>query len=189
MIAIDGFTWGVLGHVYGQPGTDPATLEKALDEVQSSAWSLPFYTLPLAWIAGMIMLAVGAAREGAVPGWAAGLLVVAAVLAGTETAVIDNTYFIVGAATLLAGGTAVAVPIARMSDEAYSAGGSGPPLAVPRPVARAATPNPHFGASSFAEWRKRGCFCCSAWIRIAAASLTFFSSQGIRISTRGRGEI
>ncbi len=126
VIAIDGFTWGVLGHVYGQPGSDPATVENALDEVQSSAWSLPFYTLPLAWIAGMTMLAVGAAREGAVPGWAAGLLVLAAVLAGTETAVIDNTYFILGAATLLAGGIAVAVPIARMSDEAYSAGGSAP---------------------------------------------------------------
>jgi hypothetical protein len=124
VIAIDGFTWGVLGHVYGQPGTDPATVEKALDEVQSSAWSLPFYTLPLAWIAGMIMLAVGAARQRAVPGWAAGLLVLAAVLAGTETAVVDNTYFIVGAAMLLAGGTAVAVPIVRMSDEAFAAGGS-----------------------------------------------------------------
>jgi hypothetical protein len=122
-IALDGFTWGVLGHVYGQAAVDSATVEKTLDEVQTSSWSLPFYLLPAAWIAGMIMLAVGAARQGAVPGWAAGLLVLAAVLAGTETAIIDNAYFIAGAATLLAGGAAVALPIARMSDEEYAAGG------------------------------------------------------------------
>ena len=122
-IALDGFTWGVLGHVYGQSAVDSATVEKTLDEVQTSSWSLPFYLLPAAWIAGMVMLAVGAARQRAVPGWAAGLLVLAAVLAGTETAVIDNAYFIAGAATLLAGGVAVALPIARMSDEDFAAGG------------------------------------------------------------------
>jgi hypothetical protein len=125
-IALDGFTWGVLGHVYGQAAVDSATVEKTLDEVQTSSWSLPFYLLPAAWIAGMIMLAVGAARQRAVPVWAAGLLVLAAVVAGTETAVIDNAYFIAGAATLLAGGAAVALPIARMSDEDFAAGGPAP---------------------------------------------------------------
>jgi hypothetical protein len=127
VIALDGFTWGTLGEVYGRAGTDAATLETALDEVQNSSWSLPFYTVPVAWIAGMIVLAVGLARIGAVPVWSAALLIVAALMAGTETMIVSNAYFVAGAAALLVAGVAIAVPIARMSDAEFESGGRRPP--------------------------------------------------------------
>ena len=120
VIALDGFTWGTLGEVYGRAGTDHATLEKALSEVQNSSWSLPFYIVPVAWIAGMIMLAVGLARTRAVPLWTAVLLIVATLMAGTETMIVNNAYFIAGAVALLLAGIAVAVPLARMSDEEFA---------------------------------------------------------------------
>jgi hypothetical protein len=116
VIAIDGFTWGALGQVYGQPGIDHHTVAVALGEVQNSSWSLPFYILPAAWIAGMVVLAAGLARGRVVPAWSAGLLIVAALVAGTETIITSNAYFIGGAAALLAAGLALAGPIARAGD-------------------------------------------------------------------------
>ncbi len=123
VIALDGFTWGVLGEIYGREGVDRATLEAAFEEVQSSSWSLPFYVLALAWIAGMVSLAVGAVRQGAVPAWAGALLVLAALMAGTETIFISNAYFVAGAVTLLAGGLAVGHSIARLGDDGFANGG------------------------------------------------------------------
>ena len=70
--------------------------------------------------------AIGAMRQGAIPRWAGLALVVAAVLAGTETAVISNAYFIAGAAALLVAGAAVSRSIAAMSDEAFARGGPAP---------------------------------------------------------------
>jgi hypothetical protein len=123
VIAIDGFTWGVLGEVSTQPGTDPATIEAALDEVQSSNWSLPFYLCPLAWLAGMVVLAVGAVRQRAIPGWTGALLVLATLMVGTEPIVTENAYFIAGAASFLVAGAAVALALARMDDARFAAGG------------------------------------------------------------------
>jgi hypothetical protein len=123
VISLDGFTWGVLGNVSAHSGADPATVAVALKEIQGSSWSLPFYVLPLAWIVGMAMLSVGVVRQGAVPVWAGALLLLAALIAGTETLVISNAYFIAGAAALLAGGTAVGLCIARMDDAEFAAGG------------------------------------------------------------------
>ena len=125
VIALDGFTWGALGHVSARTGSDPATVEAALDEVQNSAWSLPFYALGAAWLVGMVLLAIGAMRQRAVPRWAGVALVVAAVLAGTETAIVSNAYFIAGAAALLLAGAGVARSIAAMTDEAFARGGPG----------------------------------------------------------------
>jgi hypothetical protein len=125
VISLDGFTWGVLGHVSARQGADPATVAVALKEVQGSNWALPFYLVSIAWIAGMVMLAAGAVRQGAVPAWAGALLLIAALIAGTEPVVISNAYFIAGAAALLAGGTSVALFIARMSDAQFAAGGPG----------------------------------------------------------------
>jgi hypothetical protein len=119
VIAIDGFTWGVLGQVYHRPAVDRHTLEVALKEVQGSSWSLPFYVLPAAWIAGMLVLAAGLARGTAVPAWSAALLGLAAVIAGTETLITSNAYFIAGAAALLVAGVALAVPIARMPEAEF----------------------------------------------------------------------
>ena len=70
------------------------------------------------------MLAIAAARQGAVPPWAAALLALGAVMAGIETAVISNAYFIAAAAVLLAGGVAIAAAIARMSDADFARGGA-----------------------------------------------------------------
>ena len=123
VISLDGFTWGVLGRVFNARGAAPATAEIALHEVQQSGWSLIYYVPTLGFIVGFAALAIGAARQGAVPAWAGGLLALGAVMAGVETAVISNAYFIVASAVLLAGGAAVAAALARMSDEDFARGG------------------------------------------------------------------
>jgi hypothetical protein len=69
------------------------------------------------------MLGIGAARQGAVPAWAGALLALGGLMVGIETAVISNAYFIAAAAVLSAGSIAVAISIARMSDEAFARGG------------------------------------------------------------------
>jgi hypothetical protein len=123
VISLDGFTWGVLGDVSGRRGVDPATTATALHEVQQSEWSLVYYVPTLAFIAGFVALGIGAVRQGAVPAWAAALLALGGLLAALETVVIDNVYFIIASAVLLAGGAAVAVAISRMSDEDFASGG------------------------------------------------------------------
>ncbi len=125
VISLDGFTWGVLGEVSGRPGVDPATTQTALHEVQQAEWSLVYYLPTLAFIVGFVALAIGAARQGAVPGWTGALLALGGLMAALETVVIDNAYFIIASAMLLAGGAATAAAIARMSDEDYARGGPG----------------------------------------------------------------
>jgi hypothetical protein len=73
----------------------------------------------------MILLAAGLIRGRLVPAWAAWLLVAAALAAGTETVIVSNAYFVAGAALLLVAGIAIAVPLARMSDDELAAGGGG----------------------------------------------------------------
>ena len=127
VITLDGFTWGVLGHVSNSRGAAPTTAEIALHEVQQSSWSLVYYLPTLGFIVGFAALAIAAGRQGAVPAWAAALLALGAVMAGIETAVISNAYFIAAAAVLLAGGVAVAAAIARMSDADFARGGAAAP--------------------------------------------------------------
>jgi hypothetical protein len=55
--------------------------------------------------------------------WAGGLLAVAVLMVGTETAIVSNAYFIAGAVVFLAGGVAMALPLLRMSDEEFAQGG------------------------------------------------------------------
>jgi hypothetical protein len=124
VITIDGYTWAVLGDVYQRRGVAPETVEITMSEVQHSDWSLVYYLTPVAWIVGMVLLSLGAARQGAVPLWAGALLAVGALMVGIETAVISNAYFIAAAAVLAAGSIAVAAAVARMSDEAFARGGS-----------------------------------------------------------------
>ena len=126
VLALDGFTWGVLGNLYGQPGNDPATLEAALDEVQNSGWGAPFYALGAAWIAGLTLLALTAARQGTLPTYAAVLLGVAAVANGLETVFPSNAYFIGASLVLLAAGVATAAALGRMSDAEFAAGRGAP---------------------------------------------------------------
>ena len=125
-IVLDGFTWGILGELSGRAGTDQATLRTALHEVQQSGWSLPFYLTGVGFLIGLPVLAVLAVRARAIPAWSGGALALGALMVGTETLITSNAYFIAGAGVMLAGGIAVALPLARMSDAEFASGGPGP---------------------------------------------------------------
>lgn len=116
-IALDGFTWGVLGHVSTRAGAGAA---QALDEVQNSAWTWQFYGPGLMFAVALVLLGAVAARTRAVPAWSGWLLALGGLLAGTEGLVTSNAYFVAGAAVLLAGSGAVGLHIARMSDDAFT---------------------------------------------------------------------
>jgi hypothetical protein len=122
VITIDGFAWGIAGELSANSPLGPDNAAEVLSDLQGSEWALPYYLTPLGFIVGMLMLAVGAARQGAVPAWAAGVLALAALMVGTETAIVSNAYFIAGAAVFLVGGVAVALAILRMSDEQFAQG-------------------------------------------------------------------
>jgi hypothetical protein len=117
-LTLDGFTWGVLGEVSGRRGVDQRTVQLALDEIQNSAWSLPYYLTALGYIFGLLILAVAAARSGLIAPVSAGLLVVAGVMTGTETMLVSNAYFIAGAAVTLVAGVAVALSLRRLAESA-----------------------------------------------------------------------
>jgi hypothetical protein len=117
-LTLDGFTWGVLGEISSRPGVDDRTVRLALDEIQNSAWSLPYYLTALGYIFGLLILAVGAARSGLIAPLAAGLLVVAVLMTGTETMLVSNAYFIAGAALMLVAGVAVALSLIRLGESA-----------------------------------------------------------------------
>jgi hypothetical protein len=130
VIALDGFTWGILGEIHAQPGNDAKTVERTLHDVQQSEWALPFYATTTGWLAGWLVLAVAAARGGALPAWLGALLGLGAVLVGTEGVIVSNAYYVAGAAVLLLAGALTAVHLWRMNDEQFADGG--PP---PRPEA------------------------------------------------------
>ncbi len=118
VIAIDGYTWGILGEISARPDVDQRTVELTLRDVQESDWSLIYYTTPVAFIVGLIVLAVGVARARLAPVWAAAALILGVLMTGTETAIVSNAYFIAGAAVLLAGGAAVAWGLVRWAPAA-----------------------------------------------------------------------
>jgi hypothetical protein len=115
--ALDGFTWGTLGELSNRPDLDDVTLAVALDEVQNSSWTLPYYALSAAWLAGIVLLAYGASPRIGVR--AAALLGVGAVLVAIEGLVADNAYFIASSGIFLLGGIDTGVSIWRgiSSDE------------------------------------------------------------------------
>jgi hypothetical protein len=122
VITIDGFAWGIAGEVSTKTEVGPDGAAVVLQDLQESEWSYLYYLTPIGFIVGMVMLAVGAVRQGAVPLWAGALLVLAVLMTGTETAIVSNAYFIAGAVVFLAAGAAVAAAIARMSDEQFAQG-------------------------------------------------------------------
>ena len=122
VITIDGFAWGIAGELATQSTLGPQNAAEVLSDLQGSEWALPYYLTPLGFIAGMLMLAIAAARQGAVPMWAAAVFALAVLMVGTETAIVSNAYFIAGAVVFLAGGIAMALPILRMTDEDFAAG-------------------------------------------------------------------
>jgi Domain of unknown function (DUF4386) len=107
-VTIDGYTWGVLGEVSARPDVDAATVQRTLEDVQGSDWSLVYYLTPLAFILGTIVLTVTAVRARLVPMWAGAIFALGVLMVGTETAIISNAYFVAGAAVLLAGGSSLA---------------------------------------------------------------------------------
>jgi len=119
IIALDGFTWGVLGEIQGRTGDTRITTE-ALHDIQQSEWSLQYYVPALGFAVGMAVLGITAARSGAVPAAAGWVLALGAVLVGTEGLIVSNAYYVIGSAVLLAGGAAVALAIWRMSDEEFA---------------------------------------------------------------------
>ena len=122
VITIDGFAWGIAGELSANSPLGPDGAAEVLSDLQGSEWSLIYYLTPLGFIVGMLMLAIGAARQGAVPTWAAAVLALAVLMVGTETAIVSNAYFIAGAAVFLVGGVAMALAILRMSDEQFAQG-------------------------------------------------------------------
>jgi hypothetical protein len=116
--AIDGFTWGALGAISTENSVEPSTVQYALHTVQHSHWLIPYYGLIALWVAGVVVLAIGARRT--TPMWAAGLLAVGGILVGVEGTVAANWYFIASAVVFLLGGAAVALALMRMDDRAFA---------------------------------------------------------------------
>jgi hypothetical protein len=127
VITIDGFAWGIAGELSTNSPLGPDYAGEVLSDLQGSEWSLPYYLTPIGFIVGVLMLAIGTVRQGAVPVWAGALLAIAVVLVGTETAIVSNAYFIAGAVVFLAAGIAMALPLLQMSDEQFAAGVRQPP--------------------------------------------------------------
>ena len=119
IIALDGFTWGILGEVSSRT-QDTRVPAETLTDIQQSEWNYQFYVPALGFAIGMVTLAVAAARSGAVPAWAGYLLALGALLVGTEGLIVSNAYYVIGSAVFLAAGTAVAIHVWRMSDEDYA---------------------------------------------------------------------
>jgi hypothetical protein len=122
VITIDGYAWAVAGNVSAEPAVGAAAAAATLKELQESSWSFVYYLTPLGFIVGMLMLATGIARQGAVPVWAGALLALAVLMVGTETAIVSNEYFIAGAVVFLLAGIAVALPLFRMTDAQFAQG-------------------------------------------------------------------
>lgn len=123
IVALDGFTWGVLGEVSSRSALHREVAAQALHDVQQSEWSLQYYVPAIGFATGMSVLAVAAARSRALPAPAAYLLALGAVLVGTEGLIVSNAYYVTGSAVMLAGAGTVGLVIARMTDERFAAGG------------------------------------------------------------------
>jgi len=116
--AIDGFTWGALGAISTESRVDGASVQYALHTVQYSHWLIPYYGLIGLWIAGVVMLAIGARLT--TPAWAAWLMALGGLLVGIEGTVAANWYFVASAIVFLLGAAAVAFAISRMDDRAFA---------------------------------------------------------------------
>jgi hypothetical protein len=115
-IALDGFTWGILGDVSDRPGQDDATLATVLDEVQNNGWSQQFYATGGLFLVGMLLLVAGIARARIAPAWAAVVLGVGVVMVGLEIPIVSRPFWLVGAVVFLVGGAAVGGSVYRPQD-------------------------------------------------------------------------
>lgn len=119
--ALDGFTWGVLGEVSGREGVDQASIATAFEEIQESAWLLPYYGLATTgFVAGMLALAWGLARDRWAKPAPAALFGLGALAVAFEGAIPSNAYFIASSALFLVGSAAVARDLLRTPDAALT---------------------------------------------------------------------
>ena len=124
VITIDGYSWAIVAEASRRPEVGAEAGAAVLEDLQGSGWSYVYYLTPLGFIVGVILLALGAQRQGAVPAWAGWLLAVAALMVGTETTIVSNAYFIAGATVFLVAAAGCAWGILRMSDAEFAQGGS-----------------------------------------------------------------
>jgi Domain of unknown function (DUF4386) len=122
VLTIDGYSWAIVGEASRRPEVGEEAAAAVLEDLQSSGWSYLYYLTPLGFIIGVVVLAIGALRQGAVPAWAGWLLALAALMVGTETTIVSNAYFIAGAAVFLVAATGCALAILGMSDEEFAGG-------------------------------------------------------------------
>jgi hypothetical protein len=119
VVALDGFTWGVIGQVTTWSNVDARTSALTLKAAQQSHYNLPFYVGGLAWIAGLLVLTIGLIRQNVIPAAVGWIFVLGVVLVGIEAAVENNTYFIVASAVLAVGGVGIGL---SLRDEELPAG-------------------------------------------------------------------
>ncbi|MDX6696831.1 MAG: hypothetical protein QOE65_228 [Solirubrobacteraceae bacterium] len=122
VIGLDGFAWGVVSEVY-QRG-DHATAQLVLHDLQHSQWGYAYYAPGAGILLGLIVLGLAGASTGALSGVVGLLLAAAGVMVGLETTIHSNSFFVAGAAVLLAAGVGVAAHLWRMSDDFYAGMGS-----------------------------------------------------------------
>jgi hypothetical protein len=124
VVGLDGYSWAIVGEVSSRG--DSRTGQLVLHDLQQSEWSLPYYLPALGFLVGLLILAVGLVRTGAVAPWVGVLFGAGAVLVGLEGAIHSNAFFTTGAVVLTLGSLAVAAAIAGMSDEEFATGGPAP---------------------------------------------------------------
>ena len=101
IIGLDGYSWAIAGEVWARG--DHATAQLMLHDLQQSNWSLAYYLPGAGFLFGIVLLAIGLVRTGAVPLWVGVLYGVGGVLGGLEGAIHSNAFFIAGAIVMALG--------------------------------------------------------------------------------------
>jgi hypothetical protein len=121
ILGLDGYSWAIAGEVWARG--DHGTAELMLHDLQQSDWSLAYYLPAAGFLFGLVLLAIGLVRTGAVAPWVGALYGVGGVLTGLEGTIHSNAFFITGAVVLALGSLAVAAALAGLSDEEFADGG------------------------------------------------------------------
>lgn len=113
VVALDGFSWAAVAQVSTWPNVDGYTSAMTLKAVQQSHYNLPFYVGALGWLVGLLILTIGLIRTRVIPAPVGWIFALGVALVGVESAVQNNTYFIVASAVLAVGGVGVALALRR----------------------------------------------------------------------------
>jgi hypothetical protein len=112
VVAIEGF-------VGWQAGASPSAEMTALFErvTETAGVAIPFFVMPFAFTAGLLVLAAGLYRAKAVQSWTAAMLAVGAVVFAIGNLAVSDVFSIIGAAVLLVGFFQVGRMVLAESDE------------------------------------------------------------------------